>query len=116
MLGAGTQRDALGRPTTRSFRTSFLAAFAGRVGQRLRDASIAATAEAEQQYGSALLPVLTRRSDAVDALVKQLVPGAKTMRGTTVSDGRGWRAGVAAADAADLGGQRLRNGRRALEG
>lgn len=115
MLAVGTQRDAFGRVTTRSFRTSFLAAFAGRVGQRLEDASRSATAEAEGEYGDALLPVLARRSDAVDALVEQMVPGARRMRATTISDARGWRAGVAAADTADLGGTRLRNAPRALE-
>ncbi len=115
MLAQGTTRDEHGRATTRSFRTSFLAAFAGRIGERLTRASEVATAEAERQYGSALLPVLARRNDAVDELVRQLVPRARTMRATSVSDGRGWRAGISAADAADLGGQRLRNAPRALE-
>lgn len=116
MLGTGTPRDALGRATTRSFRTSFLAAFAARVGHRLEEASQTATTEAEQQYGSALLPVLAKRSDAVQALVDEMLPRTRRMRTTTISDGRGWNAGLAAADAADLGGPRLRNGPRALGG
>lgn len=111
MLAAGTTRDARGRATTRSFRTSFLAAYAGRIGQRLREAKQTVETEAEQQYGSALLPVLAARDDAVQAHVDSLFPRTRTMRATTVSDGRGYSAGLAAADAADLGGQRLRQPR-----
>jgi hypothetical protein len=116
MLGAGTPRDALGRATTRSFRTSFLAAFAARISHRLEEASQTATTEAEHEYGPALLPVLAKRSDAVQALVDEVLPRTRRMRATTISDGRGWTAGLAAADAADLGGPRLRNAPRALGG
>jgi hypothetical protein len=107
MLAAGTQRDAWGRATTRSFRTSFLAAYAGHIGQRLGEAKQAVEAEAEQEYGSALLPVLAAKVDAVRAHVGELFPKTRTMRATTVSDGRGWSAGMAAANAADLGGSKL---------
>ncbi|HSP38948.1 MAG TPA: DUF2786 domain-containing protein, partial [Frankiaceae bacterium] len=111
MTSAGTQRDAWGRATTRSFRTSFLAAYAGRIGERLRAAKRTVEAEAEQQYGSALLPVLAARDDAVRAHVESLFPRTRTMRATSISDGRGWSAGIAAADSADLGGRRLRQPR-----
>ncbi len=116
MLGAGTTRDGLGRATTRSFRTSFLAAFGARISNRLEAASDTATTEAQETYGSALLPVLARRNDAVQALVDEMVPRARRMRATTVSDGHGWTAGLAAADAADLNGPRLRNAPRELGG
>lgn len=111
MLGAGTQRDASGRATTRSFRVSFLAAYAGRIGERLREARKTVETEAEQRYGSALLPVLAAKDDAVRAHVEELFPRTRAMRATTVSDGRGWSAGRAAASAADLGGQRLQQPR-----
>jgi hypothetical protein len=102
MLAAGAQRDGLGRSTTRSFRTSFLTAFASRIGQRLREATRAATTEAERQYGADLLPVLARRDVAVRELTERLLPGTRTMRAATVTNGQGWSAGVAAADSADL--------------
>ena len=51
--------------------------------------------------GSALVPVLTRRREAVEQTYAQLFPLTRRMRRSPV-DARGWRAGVAAADRADL--------------
>src|SRR5437879_5887944 len=57
-------RRADGR--TRSFRQSFLVGYAGRIGERLREATSAATRDAADEHGDALLPVLADRRAAVD--------------------------------------------------
>jgi hypothetical protein len=52
--------------------------------------------------GCDLVPVLERRREAVDPTVRALFPQTRRLRVSPV-DGRGWRAGMAAADGADLG-------------
>ena len=92
---------------TRSFRQSFLVAYARRIGDRLRQASEAAVAEADAAAGrgdgaGAMLPVLARRADAAEAAASAAFPKVKTFS-TTARDPRGWAAGQQAADRADLG-------------
>ncbi|MGH9111145.1 MAG: DUF2786 domain-containing protein, partial [Acidimicrobiales bacterium] len=93
--------------TTRSFRQSFLVAYARRIGDRLRQASEAAVAEAEAvadrgDGAGALLPVLARRADAAEAAASVAFPKVKTFS-TSARDPHGWAAGQQAADRADLG-------------
>ncbi|MFC7448708.1 DUF2786 domain-containing protein [Rhodococcus daqingensis] len=97
---------------TTGFRKAFLAGFASRIGQRLRDADARATeaAAAEESIPlSDLLPVLATTSAAVDAEFTRLFPSTRTARSRPV-DARGWHAGQAAADNAPLpqGGRALR--------
>jgi Protein of unknown function (DUF2786) len=92
---------------TRSFRQSFLVAYARRIGDRLRQASEAAVAEADASGPhagdrGALLPVLARRADAAEAAASAAFPKVKTFS-TTARDPNGWAAGQHAADRADLG-------------
>lgn len=99
MLRHGRAVDASGAVRTRSFRASFLMAFAIRIGERL-------TATAEQVlhdsgHESDLLPVLRSRSEAVEEAFAQLVPGTVT-RTRSISNAAGWRAGQAAADLAAI--------------
>ncbi|MBW8486139.1 DUF2786 domain-containing protein [Actinomadura parmotrematis] len=101
MLHAGPRRDALGRSRTRSFRHAFLNAYAARVGERLRESAGAAVAEAG---GKDLLPVLSRRDEAVRQAVDSLFPNLSKGRARTVSNHEGWAAGRAAADRASLDG------------
>jgi hypothetical protein len=82
-------------------------AYARRIGDRLRQASEAAVADAEAAAGrgegaGAMLPVLARRADAAEAAVSAAFPKVKTFS-TTARDPRGWAAGQQAADRADLG-------------
>ncbi|WP_236788326.1 DUF2786 domain-containing protein [Amycolatopsis sp. GM8] len=93
MLAAG--RHGTG---TRSFRHAFLLAYAGRIRERLAEADSAASARVADER---LLPVLARRSQEVDTLFSELFPtvGRRTH---SVSNGAGWMAGRAAADAAKL--------------
>ncbi len=104
MTAAGSVRDGAGRSRTRSFRQSFFIAFAGRIGERLQEATNVATEEAEAVHGRALLPVLAGRSavveDAFEAMFPDLVP-----IGGRVSNWDGWVAGRIAADRAHLGAE-----------
>lgn len=89
---------------TTSFRKGFLAGFASRIGQRLRDADSRATVEAADEASipvDDLLPILATKSEAVDAEFDRLFPRTRKARGRAV-DAHGWYAGQAAADDATL--------------
>ena len=119
MTRAGSRQDRYGRSRTRTFRQSFLIAYASRIGQRLSMATIAATSDAaagivpEDAAGATpasmgasdprLLPVLAARSDAVDDETDRLFPGvtSQALRG---NDREGLAHGTAAADRAVLHG------------
>jgi hypothetical protein len=92
------------RHRSRGFRNAFLLGFATRIGERLREASARAVAEAARDHGSGLLPVLASRAEAVDTAVQDACPDLVSRR-VSASDGRGWAAGSAAARRADLGGR-----------
>jgi hypothetical protein len=111
---AGPQRDDLGRSRTARFRRSFLIAFAVRVGERLREAVDATVEEMAGSTGTALVPILERRVAEVEAVANDAFPNTRRMT-TRASDGDGWRAGTACADAADLG-QGTRVGRGTAPG
>jgi hypothetical protein len=85
---------------TRSFRQSFLVAFAGRIGARLRQAAEAATADAARRDAD-VLPVLAQRSEAAEAAVNEAYPTLGRSR-VSANDAAGWHAGAAAADRAQL--------------
>jgi hypothetical protein len=104
MVAAGSQVDRSGRSRTRSFRQSFLLAYAARIGHRLREAEAAGRSEAAQAYGDALLPVLAGRQAAVDAARDAAFPDAVS-RSVSASNAGGWAAGSAAADLASLSGR-----------
>lgn len=102
MTQAKPSTDIYGRNKTRSFRQSFLTAYASRIGERLS----AATEGVDQEMtasaaGAQLLPVLAARDDAVrDVFEKQfpeLIPHA-----TAINNREGWQSGRAAADQASL--------------
>ena len=90
------------RARSKSFRHSFLVAYATRIGARLREATEVATGEAAEVHGAErLLPVLAARTKAADAAAEAAFPHA-TSRKFSVSDAAGWAAGAAAADLASL--------------
>lgn len=106
MLRAGSRRDAYGRSSTRSFRQSFLIAYAQRIGERLNTATREATEQASQamagQPGAQrLLPVLASREEAVGSLAGQLFPHLVD-QSVTITNREGWVHGRAAADRAHL--------------
>lgn len=90
------------RVRSRSFRSSFLLAYAHRIDERLAAVNESVEAEADTERGGALLPVLAARSDAVDDAVEDIFGRlhAAPVRGGT--DAIGWLRGQAAADRAQL--------------
>ncbi len=108
MLVRGSHADRRGTSRTRSFRRSFLVAFAARIDQRLAEASRAGMEQAEQDRRADaggrradLLPVLAAREDRVAAAVAKMFPKLTT-RSVSISNSEGWAAGKAAADLAHL--------------
>ena len=98
MLRHGRRTSANGTTRTKSFRQSFLTAYALRVADRLERAN----AEAARAAGADLLPVLRSQEAKVAEEFLRLVPHSVGRR-TSVSNSEGWTAGLAAADLAELG-------------
>jgi hypothetical protein len=90
-----------GRARLKTFRRSFLIAYAVRIGERLD----AATAAALKQVGDPadLLPVLASREAQVRETVQRIFPHTVRVRGSRVESPEGWESGRAAADQAALG-------------
>ncbi|NYV76373.1 DUF2786 domain-containing protein, partial [Streptomyces sp. UH6] len=92
-----------GRRRTKTFRQSFLAAYAHRMGARLAEAAEHQIAEAKAGGGGEVLPVLASREAAVRAETDRLFPRTTTTRLRGVTDEEGWNRGREAADRARMG-------------
>lgn len=101
MLEAGKHVGHRGESRTRSFRQSFLMAYAQRIGERLQATTEATQAAVPEVDAGRLLPVLSRREEQVDALFTKLFPDT-VVRRTRITNGAGWAAGLTAADLARL--------------
>jgi len=111
MTQAKPSTDKYGRNTTRSFRQSFLTAYASRIGERLNEATDGVGREmAESAGGAQLLPVLAARDDEVRDVFEKQFPEL-TQHATTISNRAGWASGRAAADLASLHGSQAVAGR-----
>ncbi|MBO1333823.1 DUF2786 domain-containing protein [Streptomyces sp. VRA16 Mangrove soil] len=99
MTRAEAEQRAGGRKRTKTFRQSFLAAYAHRIGDRL-----AAVADQVVSGEGELLPVLAARDVAVAGRAEEMFPQTVTTRMRGVTDGAGWDEGGAAADRARIGG------------
>jgi Protein of unknown function (DUF2786) len=97
MLSAGRSGSAEER--SRTFRQSFLVAYAQRIGERLDTASASVAGEVKRD--GRLLPVLAANNRAAEELSHRLFPST-VPRSVAVSNGAGWGAGRAAADMAVL--------------
>ncbi|MFC8566323.1 DUF2786 domain-containing protein [Streptomyces sp. NPDC057245] len=106
MTKAEAAQRAGGRGRTRTFRQSFLAAYAHRAGTRLRAAAEAATADSGSAPDVDLLPVLASREVAVTERLERMFPETTTTRLRGVSDAAGWTEGTRAADHARVGRRR----------
>ena len=116
-LRAATAAAAPGSPErTRTFRSSFLLAYAYRVGERLEAINAHVAAEAEAETGRSVLPVLAARSSIVDARVSELFPRLGTMRSRATVDPEGWASGRMAADRARLNAGDIARSTPALPG
>jgi hypothetical protein len=103
---AAAERQAGRRSAVRSFRRAFLLGYAQRVGERLQAARRRATAQAADERGVDLLPVLRSREAAVEERVTELFPRVRTSRSRAPVDAGGWYAGRAAGERADVGTRR----------
>jgi Protein of unknown function (DUF2786) len=97
----GSKHDRAGRSRTTRFRRSFLVAFAVRIGQRLREAVDATVDAVSDESGTALVPILASRDEAVQAAAEAAFPQAGAFS-PAASDGEGWYAGTLFGDRADL--------------
>lgn len=85
-----------------AFKRAFLVAFADRVAERLEQTRQHVRADAQQQYGDSLLPVLSSRAAAVQEVFDEAFPNVVHGKARSY-DARGWYAGRAAGDRADIG-------------
>ncbi|MEY9962279.1 hypothetical protein ABIA33_000300 [Streptacidiphilus sp. MAP12-16] len=110
MNSAGTQSGGSGGSRTKSFRQSFLIAYASRIRERLTEATAQVTEEVlaglrtEGDASPALLPVLAAREEAVQESTERMFPNTSTGRAIRANDYEGWTQGRAAADRARLHG------------
>ncbi|MFG3025175.1 DUF2786 domain-containing protein [Streptomyces sp. NPDC048254] len=100
MTKAEAAQRAGGRKRTKTFRQSFLAAYAHRVGDRLAAAARAAVTGTEAPQD--LLPVLATREMAVTDHMERMFPETTTTRLRGVTDEAGWTEGTRAADRAQV--------------
>ncbi|WP_282696711.1 DUF2786 domain-containing protein [Streptomyces sp. CC208A] len=103
MTRAEAEQRKGGRKRTKSFRQSFLLAYANRLGARLEATSRRVAAEAPT-----LLPVLASREVAVTARTDELFPRTRTTRVRAMWDEAGWTHGSTAAESAALTPERER--------
>ncbi|HEX8631734.1 MAG TPA: hypothetical protein VF755_26545, partial [Catenuloplanes sp.] len=93
-----------GRARLKTFRQSFLVAFAARIGERLASATETALADAAGETRTApaadLLPVLASRDEQVRQTMRRVFPRTVAARGGKVDSREGWDSGRAAADRA----------------
>jgi hypothetical protein len=95
MTKAEAAARASGRRRTKTFRQSFLAAYAHRIATRLKSAT-------ETQVTEDLLPVLATREAAVSDRTDRMFPETTTTRLRGVNDAAGWTQGAEAADRAQV--------------
>jgi hypothetical protein len=101
LVRAGSKRDVSGRSRTKSFRRSFLLAFAVRIGERLRAVVASTVSDVGTTTGTELVPLLDRRRDETEAAARAVFPYVGHMS-ASASDAEGWHAGTAFGDQADL--------------
>ena len=90
------------RIRSRSFRSSFLLAYADRIGERLSAVNEQVDAEADTEHGASLLPVLAARDAAVDEAVADQFGELRSSPVRGGSDAVGRARGRLAADRAQL--------------
>jgi hypothetical protein len=101
MTRAGRIEEAGGRARSKTFRQSFLAAYAFRIGERLAEITEEQTEAARAEMGDdRLLPVLASRAQDVEERFAELFPSVTRGRSIRVGDRMGWASGRGAADQA----------------
>ncbi|MFD7612999.1 DUF2786 domain-containing protein [Streptomyces sp. NPDC059828] len=111
MTRAEAAQRAGGRKRTKTFRQSFLLAYADRLGSRLAETAsgvasqVASGAARKEGSDEELLPVLAARDVAVTAHAERLFPETVRTRVRGATDADGWQHGRTAADAARMPGR-----------
>ncbi|MEV0846540.1 DUF2786 domain-containing protein [Streptomyces sp. NPDC049954] len=108
MTRAEAAQRRAGRKRTKTFRQSFLLAYADHIGTRLTETSARVTESAPGD----LLPVLAAREVAVSKQAEHMFPRTTSARVRGATDEAGWQDGREAAEGADLG----RPGRKRVRG
>ena len=111
LAAAARTAPAGSRPRSRVFRSSFLEAYASRIGQRLQAVNDATVAESEAERGTSVLPALLARDAEVDDALEDLLGTLTTKVSRRSYDAAGWASGAVAADNAQLSGV-VEEGRR----
>ncbi|MCW5252171.1 DUF2786 domain-containing protein [Streptomyces sp. SHP 1-2] len=106
MTAAEAAQRRGGRKRTKTFRQSFLAAYAHRAGLRLRTVAERTTAGRGADGDGGLLPVLASRAVAVADRTERLFPETTTTRLRGAADVDGWNEGARAADRARVAPRR----------
>ena len=88
--------------SSRSYRSSFLFAYAARIGERLREINAVVMNEAKHEHGESFLPVLRSQAETIDDFVDQRYGRLRELRHRGAADPAGWVGGRAAADNAKL--------------
>ncbi|MFD9520304.1 DUF2786 domain-containing protein [Streptomyces sp. NPDC059979] len=101
MTRAEAAQRSGGRKRTKTFRQSFLLAYASRLGHRLAETAAHTATQAPDN-----LPALVARDVAVTSRAEEMFPRTTTTRLRGATDHAGWEDGTAAADAAHVGSRR----------
>ena len=88
--------------SSRSYRSSFLFAYAARIGERLREINAVVMNEAKHEHGESFMPVLRSQAETIDDFVDQRYGRLRELRHRGAADPAGWVGGRAAADNAKL--------------
>lgn len=111
MTRAEAGQRAGGRKRTKTFRQSFLLAYASRLGQRLAETAEHTVADTVAEAPDNL-PALVARDVAVTSRAEEMFPRTTTTRLRGATDLAGWEDGTAAADRAHM----ANGSRRSLRG
>jgi hypothetical protein len=112
LTAAARTAPAGSRPRSRAFRSSFLEAYASRIGQRLQAINDAAVAGSSAEQGRSIVPALLAREAEVDAALDDLLGTLTTKASRRTYDPAGWASGAVAADNAQMSEVVERGGRR----
>ncbi|MFE4633822.1 DUF2786 domain-containing protein [Streptomyces sp. NPDC056773] len=110
MTRAEAGQRAGGRKRTKTFRQSFLLAYASRLGQRLAETAEHTVADTVAEAPDNL-PALVARDVAVTSRAEEMFPRTTTTRLRGATDLAGWEDGTAAADRAHMAGASRRSPR-----
>ncbi|MET9853297.1 DUF2786 domain-containing protein [Streptomyces sp. NPDC006450] len=108
MTRAEAGQRAGGRKRTKTFRQSFLLAYASRLGQRLAETAEHTVADTVAEAPDNL-PALVARDVAVTSRAEEMFPRTTTTRLRGATDLAGWEDGTAAADRAHMADGRRRS-------